>query len=91
MENKTSELAKAKKGLEEAKNVLEIKVRARTRELSELNKTLEEKVRERTKELRERVDELNKWFKLTVGRELKIIELKQEIEKLRKEGRGEKG
>lgn len=84
LEEKTKKLEKMKKELEEAKTVLEIKVRARTRELQELNETLEEKVKERTKELQEKVDELNKWYKLTVGRELKMIELKKEIEKLKK-------
>mgnify|MGYP000288507150 CR=1 FL=1 len=43
-------------------NAPEIKVKARTRELSELNKTLEEKVKERTAELQERIEELNKFF-----------------------------
>jgi|GEM_PF-3912358 len=89
LENKTSELIKAKTGLEEAKNVLEIKVKARTRELSELNKNLEEKVKGRTAELQERIEELNRFFKLMVGRELKMIELKEEINRLKE--REEKG
>lgn len=84
LEEKTKKLEKMKEELEEAKTVLEIKVRARTRELQELNEALEQKVKERTKELQEKVDELNKWYKLTVGRELKMIELKKEIEKLKK-------
>lgn len=91
LEAKTRELEKTKKELEEAKTVLEIKVRARTRELRELNETLEEKVQIRTKELQDKVDELNKWYKLTVGRELKMIELKKEIEKLRKKEKNERG
>lgn len=83
LEKKTSELIKAKMNLEEAKSVLEIKVKARTRELSELNKTLEEKVKGRTTELQERIEELNKFFKLMVGRELRMIELKEEINRLK--------
>lgn len=63
----------------ESKEVLEIKVIARTRELQELNKTLEEKVKERTKELQRRLDELERFHRLTVGRELKMIELKKEL------------
>ncbi|MDD5145414.1 MAG: ATP-binding protein [Candidatus Pacebacteria bacterium] len=47
------ELDDTRKELEEAKSVLEIKVKARTRELEELNKNLEERVRERTRELEE--------------------------------------
>ena len=87
LEKKTSELEKAKKALEEAKNILEVKVKARTKELEELNETLEEKVEQRTKELQEKVDELNKWYKLTVGRELKMIELKEEVERFKKRAR----
>lgn len=83
LENRTSELSRAKVSLEEAKNVLEIKVKARTRELSELNKTLEEKVKGRTAELQERIEELNRFFKLMVGRELRMIELKEEINRLK--------
>jgi nitrate/nitrite-specific signal transduction histidine kinase len=69
--------------LEESKRVLEIKVRARTRELEEMAKYLEAAVEERTKELKKRVDELEKFHKLIVGRELKMIQLKKEIAKLK--------
>ena len=73
------------KELEEAKTILEIKVVARTKELKELAENLEEKVKERTGELQKRVEELERFHKLTVGRELKMIELKKEIERLKKE------
>ena len=36
-------------------------------------------------ELQERLNELNKWYKLTVGRELKMIELKNKIKQLENE------
>jgi len=62
---------------------LEIRVAARTKELQELNKSLEEKVQERTRELQERLNELERFHRLTVGRELKMIELKKELEQLR--------
>jgi nitrate/nitrite-specific signal transduction histidine kinase len=82
----------AKDILEEEKDVLEIRVRARTRELRELaeqleqmNKELEEKVKERTKELQKRVEELEKFHRLTVGRELKMREMKLKIEEMEKE------
>lgn len=78
-----SELLKTKKELEESKTILEIKVRARTKELEELTKKLDEQVRNRTKELQEKVEELEKFQKLTVGRELKMIELKEENKKLK--------
>ncbi len=83
LEKKTKELEEIKEALEESRNILKVKVRARTRELRELNESLEKKVKERTEELQERVDELNKWFKLTVGRELKMAELKEEVNELR--------
>ncbi|MBL7150168.1 MAG: hypothetical protein ISS84_00860 [Candidatus Pacebacteria bacterium] len=73
------------KELEEARTILEIKVKARTRELEELARRLDEKVKEKTKELQERVEELEKFQRLTVGRELKMIELKKEIKKLKTE------
>jgi len=69
--------------LEEARTILEIKVRARTRELRGLAGSLDQQVKERTRELQERIDELEQFRKLTVGRELKMVELKKEIEKLK--------
>lgn len=81
----TKRLKETRRELEEAKKVLEIRVRARTKELEELNNTLEEKVEARTEELEKKVEELEKFHKLTVGREKKMIELKEENKKLRKE------
>jgi len=69
----------------EAKEVLEIKVKARTKELETLAKNLEEKVKERTKELENKVAEMEKFQRLTVGRELAMIELKKEIKRLKEE------
>jgi len=37
------------------------------------------------KELQDKVNEPNKWFELTVGRELRMVELKKELESLKKE------
>ena len=71
--------------IETAKSSLEIKVAARTRELEELSKSLEEQVKERTKELQEKMKELEKFNRLAVGRELKMIGLKEEIQKLKEE------
>ncbi len=84
-ERRTQELEETKEELEEAKQVLEIKVRARTRELQEVNERLEEKVQQKTQELQERVKELERLHRLTVGRELKMVELKKKIKKLKQE------
>jgi hypothetical protein len=80
-----AELLEKRRELEEAKTVLEIKVAARTRELRELAESLDEQVKERTKELQEKIAELERFSRLAVGRELKMIELKEEIKKLKKE------
>lgn len=72
------------KELEEAKSILEIRVQARTRELRELADSLEEQVKERTQELQTKITELEKFQRLAVGRELKMIELKKEAKKLKK-------
>jgi hypothetical protein len=82
---------KAQASLAEARDVLEIRVRARTKELQELVERQEEIIKERTKELQEKIAELEKFQKLAVGRELKMIELKQEIERLKKELEKHKG
>ena len=77
------DLRRSRAALEESETVLKIKVKARTRELEELAQSLEDKVKERTKELQERVNELERFHRLTVGRELKMIELKEEIKRLK--------
>ncbi|PIV65326.1 MAG: hypothetical protein COS09_00145 [Candidatus Nealsonbacteria bacterium CG01_land_8_20_14_3_00_12] len=77
--------------IETAKAVLEIKVEARTRELRELTEGQEEMIKERTKELQEKINELGKFSRLAVGRELKMVTLKEEIEKLKKELEKSKG
>jgi len=73
------------KELEEAKVVLEIKVAARTKELRELAENLDQQVKEKTKELQDRVIELERLNKFMIGRELKMVELKEEIKRLREE------
>ena len=79
------ELRRDRAALEEAKNILEIKVQARTKELRELVDGQEEIIKERTKEIQEKMKELEKFNKLAVGRELKMVELKEEIKKLKEE------
>jgi len=78
-------LKTARDALQDEKKVLEIKVKARTNELEDLAKGLDENVKERTKELQARVEELERFHRLTVGRELKMLDLKKENNKLREE------
>lgn len=82
---KTSELEKAKKELEKTKHILEFKVESRTKELRVLNENLENRVQEKTEELQNRIEELENFHRLTVGRELKMIELKKTIKGLENE------
>ena len=79
------DLRESRTALEESKTVLEIKVEARTKELRELAERREEIIEERTKEIKERMAELERFQKLAVGRELKMIELKEEIKRLKEE------
>lgn len=76
------DLRKTRAALQETRAVLGIRVKARTRELEELARTLEERAKERTRELQERVTELEKFHHLTVGRELKMMELKRKVKEL---------
>lgn len=54
-------------------------------ELEEAKLGLEEKVKQRTEELEKRVKELERFRKLTTGRELKMVELKKENKRLKQE------
>ncbi len=92
LQEKIEALQKIRRILEEERTSLEIRVRARTRELWEERKSLEKKVKERTKELEKgkkelakRIIELERFHKVAVGRELKMKVLKKEIERLKKE------
>ncbi len=59
-------------------------------ELREFQEKLEEKVQERTKELQAKVEELERFHRLTVGRELKMMELKKSLDEAQKELQGSK-
>jgi methyl-accepting chemotaxis protein len=78
-----SDIKDYKKEIEGAKEILEIKVMARTKELEALTATLEEKINDRTKELQSKVEELEKFQKLAVGREIKMIEQKKELQEIK--------
>lgn len=81
---KLRQLSRVNSELKEIKDSLAIRVKAKTKELENINFELEEKVKKRTVELKERVEELERFQKITVGRELKMVELKKEIERLEK-------
>jgi C4-dicarboxylate-specific signal transduction histidine kinase len=70
--------------LEEERTSLEEKVQARTQQLNNLVEEQEKIVKDRTKELQEKVEELERFNKLAVGRELKMIELKNRLKKIGK-------
>jgi hypothetical protein len=53
--------------------------------LQQAHDSLELKVRERTEELNQKVEELKKFSKVALGRELRIIELKEEVKRLKDE------
>ncbi len=77
-------LLETQEDIEKARASLEEEVAIRTKELRELAGSLDEQVKQRTKALQEKVEELEKFHRLAVGRELKMIALKEEIEKLKK-------
>jgi len=76
------ELQEANKKLKGLKEILEEKVRERTKELETLSKEQEKIIAERTKETQEKLVELEKFQKLAVGRELKMVDLKKEVNRL---------
>jgi HAMP domain-containing protein len=88
--NMSEKLAQNYKELEEQKNVLEVRVQAKTKELRELANSLDMQIKEKTKDLQNRIDELERFHKITIDREIKMVELKKEIaelkEKLRQYG-----
>ncbi|HDO19694.1 MAG TPA: HAMP domain-containing protein [Thermoplasmatales archaeon] len=53
-----------------------------TQKLRQHIETMEQQIEERTKSLQEKINELEMYKKLTVGRELKMIELKKHIQEL---------
>ncbi len=78
-------LLDAQEEVEKAKAILEAKVNERTRELKDFSDTLDTQIKEKTKNLEEKIEELERFNKLVIGRELKMVELKEELEQLKQE------
>jgi nitrate/nitrite-specific signal transduction histidine kinase len=53
-------------------------------EVREMNLILEQKIEQKTKELQERVKELERFYKATIDRELRMKEMRTRIEELEK-------
>ncbi len=74
--------------LASAFNQMTSDLRKSRRKLEEYSKTLEKKVKERTLELEQTNEDLEKFNRLAVGRELRMIELKKRIKNLEGELQG---
>ena len=59
--------------------------RSKIEALTEAKKNLEREVQKRTKELQNKVRELEKFNKIAIGRELKMVARKKEVEEFKKE------
>jgi hypothetical protein len=78
---------KAEEALHEKTVALETEIAERQKaheELAELNRELEQRVKQRNAELADKNKELERFNKLFVNRELKMIELKERIKELEK-------
>jgi sensor domain CHASE-containing protein len=78
-----AEATAASQALQTERGSVEDRVRQRTAELEQLRNTLEEQVNDRTKELNQQLTETQRMNDLMVDRELKMVELKQEISRLK--------
>jgi PAS domain S-box-containing protein len=87
-----TEMKQAERDLRDANDRLELRVKERTTELEDINRQLhleiterkraEEALQPQRKELQKRVNELEEFYNLAVGRELRMVDLKKQIEKL---------
>lgn len=71
--------------LEQSKHSLELQVQERTADLQKAKDTLELLVADRTQKLENQLSEVKRMNDTMVGRELKMVELKQQIQKLQAE------
>jgi|GEM_PF-2084975 len=90
LDKQITRLKAAEERLKQLKENLEIEIHKKTEDLENEKKNLEQEVKKRTKELEERrrivrarVEELEKFHRLAVERELEMSELKEKIANLR--------
>ena len=85
LEEEVSERQVAQENLQEKALLLEEEIEKRQKaqvELEQLNERLEQRVKERTTELEVKNTELARMNRIFVGRELKMVELKERIKEL---------
>jgi|GEM_PF-535658 len=90
IKERTEELEKAKKQLEESEAVLEVKIAARTKELEELNEKLEQKVKQRTKEAEKRAEEIKKKAEEMKKTQTALLNLAEDTDQASKKAEREK-
>lgn len=90
LRKRNNDLIEAHNRTQDIKNSLKIRVRARREELKELTAKLDKEVKKKSKDLEEKISILEEINKETIKRELKMIELKKEIKKLKEELRKKK-
>lgn len=73
------EVKKTRELLEEEKRALEVKIRARTKQLQDFTQTLEEKIQARTQRLQEKIKELEKFQEIANQQKLEIENLKKQL------------
>lgn len=91
LEVQITKIKEAKEEIKKTKDRLEIEVAKRSKDLIAEKKILEKEMRRRTNELEERkraiqlrIQELEESHRIAIGRELKMVELKEKIAKLKK-------
>jgi nitrate/nitrite-specific signal transduction histidine kinase len=85
LEEEVAERQMTQESLQEKALLLEEEIEKRQKvqdELEQLNERLEQRVEERTAELHDKNDELERLNRIFVGRELRMIELKERIKQL---------